>query len=350
MKTFVRHAVMLLAATAMCQAGIARAESFNWLSGDLKAVDLQPSGVSCDLASCNEPSCVDETCYTAMGCDGYPSRGIVGFAGLDSFKGISDGSFQSNFGVLGGVNAAIPVPGLSDYGIGWQLGLSYGVYDFDGWGSSTVNRVSSQQQTFVTTGFYRKADNGQQLSFGIVYDWMFNDNWGVYGVNPTLGQWRGQIEYALSGSNAIGVWGCVGDLYSQQLSAGQVVVRNAGVNQANLFWHHKFATGADSWLWIGVPERYSLTGVGSLGDWMVGANVQVPLSDRLALYANGSYFHPTASAGPDAAMTSGYDVSMGVMWYFGRHADSQSINGACWLPYMPMGNNSNFLVDQNSTF
>ena len=26
----------------------------------------------------------------------------------------------------------MPVPGLSDYGIGWQLGMTYGVYDFDG--------------------------------------------------------------------------------------------------------------------------------------------------------------------------------------------------------------------------
>ena len=29
---------------------------------------------------------------------------------------------------------------------------------------------------------------------------------------------------------------------------------------------------------------------------------------------------------------------MGVVWYFGRHAGSQSINGACWLPYMPVAN------------
>ena len=38
---------------------------------------------------------------------------------------------------------------------------------------------------------------------------------------------------------------------------------------------------------------------------------------------------------------------MGVVWYFGRNAVSHSINGKCWTPYMPMANNSNFLVDEN---
>ena len=79
---------------------------------------------------------------------------------------------------------------------------------------------------------------------------------------------------------------------------------------------------------------------------MVGANVQVPLSDRLALYANGSYFRPSSAAGQAASAESGYDVSMGIAWYLGRHAVSHSINGACWLPYMPVANNSTFLVDQ----
>jgi len=32
-----------------------------------------------------------------------------------------------------------------------------------------------------------------------------------------------------------------------------------------------------------------------------------------------------------------------------RSAVSHSINGACWLPYMPVANNSTFLVDQKTT-
>ena len=116
----------------------------------------------------------------------------------------------------------------------------------------------------------------------------------------------------------------------------------------NLFWHHKFDQGADSWLFIGLPERERLDGDGSLYDWTIGANFQVPLNDTLALYANGAYIHPSAAAGVLASTDSGYNVGLGIVWYFGQHARSGSINGACGLPYMPVANNTNFLVDQNA--
>jgi hypothetical protein len=362
MRNFARYSAMALTVIAACQAGLALAEDFYWAS-DTKAASsagaetaAMPTQSTC--AACGQacglggacPSCGDPG--AALGCDACPGRGIVAFAGLDSFKGISDSFLPSNFGALAGLNAAVPVPGLSDYGIGWQLGMSYGVYDFDG-RLSFKTPDQSQEQVFVTTGFFHKAEGDRRLSFGLVYDWMINNNWGILGTGPTLGQWRGQIEYALSGSNALGVWGCLRDRGSNQIADsvlfGPVDARTRAINQVNLFWHHKFDAGADSYLWVGIPDRGRLNDDGSLGDWTIGANVQVPLSDSLALYANGSYFRPSGSAGPIAAIEAGYDVSMGVVWYFGRHAVSHSINGACWLPYMPMANNSNFLVDQSLT-
>ncbi len=358
MKTFVRRAAMLLACAALCQTGTALAEDIHYvfagnqnqaitLVGDQKAAD--PCAPYCEESCCEDPCGGFGGGCCTLGCDGGFSRGVVAFAGLDSFKGISDGSYESNFGAVAGVNSALLLP--TDYNIGWQLGMSYGVYDLDGWGEHSVNNSStSQQQIFVTTGFFHKANEGRRLSYGIVYDWMINDHWGVYGNNPTLGQWRGQIEYALTECNSVGVWGTVSDRYYRRAVRDQDTLRNAAVNQANLFWHHKFCSGADSWVYFGVPERYALTHDGSLGSWMVGANLQVPLSDRLALYANGSYFRPCASAGGDAAMAQGYDVSMGVAWYFGGRAVSHALNGDCGLPYMSLGNNSNFLVDQMVSF
>jgi hypothetical protein len=357
MKTFVQGAVMLLAAAAICQACTVFAEDIHFVSdtgrsvtlvGDQKTVDQTAS--SCCEAGCCEQSC-GSCCCNDLGCDECPSRGIVGFAGLDAFKGISDGSYPSNFGAVTGLNAATPIPGMKDYGLGWQLGLSYGIYDFDGRGQQGDTQAQSQTQIFVTTGFYRKAKEDQRLSFGLVYDWMINNNWGVFATTPTLGQWRGQVEYALSGCNAVGMWGCVRDLGSRQyITRQQTLIETRAISQVNLFWHHKFNTGADSWLWLGLPENTQLSGLGSLGAWMAGATLQAPLSDRLALYANGSYFRPNTGAGVMASVQSGFDVSMGVAWYFGRNAVSHSINGACWLPYMPVGNNSTFLVDQHPAY
>ena len=363
MKTFVRHAVALVAITVVCQSSFTLADDYYWvdsgnrkatLVGDEKVADQGQSYTGCGQASCcPEPTCgsrCGSCCGLDLGCDECPRRGIVGFFGMDSFKGISDGFSNSNFGAVAGLNSAIGAFGLADYGIGWQLGMSAGAYDWTG--GAAVNPAESQRQIFVTTGFFRKAAGDQQLSFGLVYDWMFNDNWGWLGTNPTLGQWRGQVEWAVSGCNAFGVYGALRDRYSVQNStAGQLrySVRNQSLTQVNLFWHHKFDSGADSWLWIGAPEKISLQSPGSLGDLIVGANLQVPIGNRLALYGNAQYMHPSASASLVAAAEEGWNIGAGIVWYFGGHARSKRINGKCWLPYMPVANNSTFLVDQGLT-
>ena len=258
--------------------------------------------------------------------------------------------YQSNFGEVTAVNAGALLPGLDQYGLGWQTGLSYGIYDFDGRSSTYHDLANSQQQVFITTGFFRKARCDQRLSFGLVYDWMVDDQWGEYGAHPTLGQWRGQIEYAFSDCNSLGLWGCRRDLNAQQTfveSGVRVPVMNRAISQLNLFWRHKFCSGADSSLWIGIPDHGRLNGNGSVLDWMVGASVQAPLSERLCAYANGAYFHPSAAAGDDGAMESGYNVGMGVVWYFGGGACTHGLHGRPADAYMPLANNSNFLVEQN---
>jgi hypothetical protein len=358
MKTFVRHTVTLLAITVACQAGLALAEDYYWVSGGDQGKAptanqkvAQPAQANACPSVCgNEQVC--DPCGSCLQCAEEPSFGIVGAVGLDSFKGIADKGY-GNFGEVTSLNMGTLLPGAEDYGFGWQNSISLGVYDFDGRVDNGGDAKSCQTQLFVTTGFYRKGQGDQRVSFGLVYDWMFNSNWGYDGRSPTVGQWRGQVEYAVNDSNGFGLWGAQRDL-------GSVIVNerytyyNRAITQVNLFWHHKYAcSAADSWLWFGIPDHgriYQGTTAGaggSLLDWTVGAAFQVPLSDRLALYANGSYGHPSASAGHYAAIDSAYDVSMGIAWYFGGHAKSCSLFGKGFIPYMPVANNSNFLVEQH---
>jgi hypothetical protein len=218
MKMFVRHAVTLLAITVACQAGLALAEDYYPVGGSdqstpanaEKATTLGQSACSsCCPTECGCDQC--DGCCCRLGCDdNCDNIGIVGWVGLDAFNGISDATGPSNFGEVQGINIGAPLFGLRDYGLGWQCGISYGIYDFDG--RATLDDIpgqsaaQTQQQTFVTTGFFRKAHGDQRLSFGLVYDWMYNTQWGVFGVDPTLGQWRGQVEYSLSGCNSLGIW------------------------------------------------------------------------------------------------------------------------------------------------
>jgi hypothetical protein len=277
--------------------------------------------------------------------------------GFDSFKGISDSPGVSNFGAVTGFNGAWLLPGeAGDRGLGLQLGMTYGVYDWDGRVAPTyggypvvVSEAKAQQQTFVTVGFFRKADECHPLSFGVVYDWMFNDGWGVFATSPTLGQWRGQAEWAFSDQNGVGVYGCVRDLPSTSALVGPtfpVAVTTRGVSQVNLFWHHKFDYPAESWLWVGCPQNDRLNGDASLYAWIIGAAMQCPITDNLALYGNAEYAHPSAAAGAIASAESAWNVSAGVLWYFGGGAHTHALNGEKWMPYMPVANNSTFLVDQ----
>jgi hypothetical protein len=362
MKTFVRHAVTLLVVTVACQAGLALGEDYYWVSGGdqatapagtekAAAAPAQANGPACPAACCPEQTC--DPCCGSLPCAEDPTVGLVGAVGLDAFKGIGDKGY-SNFGEVTSLNMGWVIPGAEDFGLGWQTGISYGVYDFDGRITFDDERSAAcQSQLFVTTGFYRKAKCGQRVSFGMVYDWMFNDNWGYWGRSPTLGQCRAQVEYAVNESNGIGLWGAQRDLGSVQTD-GRYTYYNRAISQVNLFWHHKFAcTAADTWVWFGVPDHgriYQGTSAGSGGsllDWTVGFAAQVPLSDRVALYANGSYAHPSASAGYYASIDQAYDVGIGIAWYFGGHARSCSLSGKGFIPYMPVANNSNFLVEQH---
>jgi hypothetical protein len=288
-------------------------------------------------------NCSCDPCLTsAAGADERSGPGFTLFSATDTFRGPPEGSFQSNFGAVNGLNAAVPV--IKPWGIGWQLGASYGLYDFSGRSSTPAHASGAQQQIFVTTGFFRRASPGQHASFGLVYDWMINDNYGQYGLSPTLSQWRGQFEWAINDRNSLGIWATVHDrsYIGDRLDNHN---RLRAINQINVFWHHKYDLGADSWLYAGVPDSKRLVGTGLVGAVILGMSAQVPLTDCLSLYTNAMYMKANAHPGPIASTQDAYNVAVGVAWYPGRNARTRTVNGARWLPYVPLGNNGNFLVD-----
>ena len=284
MRILIGRMWMVLVIAAACQTRLSAAEEgFLWVSGDGNSATLvsdeKPAAPKAPCTSCGEAGC--DSCNSCdpcayLGCEGCPRAGIVGIFGMDSFKGISDGSYQSNFGALAGVNAAVPLLGLGDHGFGWQLGMTYGVYDLDGRSTDLTNRSETQQQTFVTTGFFRKGDerSAAELRLGLRLD-----------AQRQLGRLRHvahlrtvarpsriraerlqrRRRVRLRPRSAV-------SSRPSPLEAGPTSASGPS-SQVNVFWHHKFCSGADSWLWVGAPEQQRLNGDGSLGDWIVGANV-----------------------------------------------------------------------------
>jgi hypothetical protein len=325
-------------------------------------VEAPVDGGQCDNCGQCACECPPQRCWNPPFADPCPEWGLYGFSAIDSFRGLADGTFQNNNGVVTGVNLASAVPWFDRYGIGWQAGGSFAGYDFSGRTSNPPNN-SAQTQGFATLGFFRRADADCPISVGFVYDAMINHNFGVWAQSPFLSQFRGQVAYALSASNEIGVWGTIRDHGSTQTTGG-VPVSYRAYDQGNLFWHHKYACGgADSWLYVGMPQRNRLGqndaapggGTGSLGSFIVGGNVIVPITNYCSLYSNAMYMKPSARAGVnfagvDAASQEFWNISFGIAFYPGASARSSTVAGRKWMPYMPVANNGSFMVDTNNTF
>ena len=306
--------------------------------------------------------------------DKCPRFGSYITLGVDSWRGVTNGTSPNNNGVVTSANGAIPLPWFSEYGFGAQFGGSYGVYNVDGKAiSSAAVPTAATQQVFLTTGIFRRADCDVPIAVGFVHDWMLSTNLGTFGNSPTLGQWRSQVGYAITAWDEVGIWGSWRERGDSKfvpiVNAGQPGVQTySAIDQLDLFWHHKFGQwGGDGTIYFGLPDQHRLNQVptnyspagsgGSLGSFIVGTNWLVPISDRLSMYANGMYMKPSAHAGSSlgpggtafASAQDFWNISFGFVFYPDHAARSSTVAGRKWMPYLPVANNSSFMIDPNVT-
>jgi hypothetical protein len=321
---------------------------------------IDPGAPPCDGTSA--APCNSDGRWASPYADHDPIFGLYAFSEVAAWRGIPTGSFPSNNGIVEGINAAAPLPFLGQYGFGAQLGGSYGAYNFSGHSAVTSSNEVTQQ-AFLTGGFYRRADCDRRLSGGIVYDVMWNDNFGAYNAAPTLTQFRAQLGYAIGYWNEIGFWGTHRDMGSTNAVtipplALQQPAYFRGISQINIYWHHKWGVGgADTTLYFGVPDRIRLTDpnfrniTGNLGNYILGATMNVPINNCLALYGNGTYMRPTTPLvdGSFGAIAGSWNVAFGIQYYPGKGARSSTVAGRSAMPYMPVANNGSFLTNTNRT-
>jgi hypothetical protein len=337
------------------------------------APDCGGCGACDQCTSCNECNDGLRGCFRGLfqrSCD-RPcitcSPRIAGFvfSAVDSFRGISTGTYPSNDGVVNGFNLGGAL--IEDYGIGWQAGLSYGVYNFSGRSSPGSQLNEATQQTFLTLGLFRRADADHLFSWGVVHDWMISDNFGVFGNSPTLAQFRGQAAWALSAWNQVGVWATIEDRYvTRGTGALGTPLAYQAIDQGNVFWDHQYGSfGATSRFSFGVPlnKRLDQTANGfpvggygnTLGSFILSSSWTAPITTRMSLYANAMYMKPSAHEGVNfgsgaiATAQEFWNVSMGLAFSPGGNLRSKTIAGRAWMPYLPVANNSSFLVDTTKT-
>lgn len=272
-----------------------------------------------------------------------PFGGEVGL-GYDYFRSIPDGDWEGNTGALVSANLAAPFLCLDKSDVGIQVGGSYGIYDWSGRGSSPSDlQLQSQQQSFLTIALYNKTFSNHGVNAGIGFDWMWNKNFGVFALQNNMAQFRYQIGYLLCTGDEWGIWGA-SDLYTSTRISEGIPVEARAISQVNLYWEHTFVNCARTKLWGGAPTKKSLSyPSGRAGQFILGGSFHAPLASRLSIDGHASYMKGHSAVGAFKQRNYAANICIELKWAFGNGSSATT-------PYMPIGNNSNFIADTNLTF
>jgi hypothetical protein len=252
----------------------------------------------------------------------------------DYYRGIPDGSWNGNTGGIIGLNSAIAV----FEGVKFQLGGSYGVFNWDGRGNVVFsNPKKAEQVGLLTVGL---SSSYCEWNAGIVYDRLFTNHYSIYALNPSVDQFRFRTGYVFC-SEEVGFWGTIRLTKSHHRALG-VPVNFKAINQINLFWKHEFENCSYAMVWIGMPYGSSLRFPhGKAGNGIFGFSFRAPLMQHLFLDGIGSYMFARHSHGVRQSRNYGSNISIGITYIF----EDGCCN--CEEPYMEAANHSNFFVESN---
>jgi hypothetical protein len=98
-------------------------------------------------------------------------------------------------------------------------------------------------------------------------------------------------------------------------------------------------------VWAGVPYGKSLMFSGKrAGTFIVGGSFYAPLTTYLSVEGRGMYMGPQKNEGSPHFQSYGANICIGLSYAFGYDGDG-CCERAQARPYLPLANNSNFLVD-----
>lgn len=345
MKCFLGSA--LLGAALLGWTGAADAE----LSEELAAADQMDISVSPDRVDTSVSDDIGADCVDCC-CGSWLDSTYVWLA-ADTYKGLGErltningglGALTGSFGGVAGFNTSM---GLGDSRIRAQFGGSYGLYDPRGRIGLTPAQNNAEEQLYVTAGVYKRGDMVDccdPISWGVVYDQFWTDNWGINAQanEIDLGQIRGTFGYALNQCTEVGAWGSfdVDDDLAAVTVAGAPGVRRTvrAMDQFNLYVKQAFEFGGQVTAYAGIIDN------ADVGDWQFGVLASTPLSCNWSLFGNVNYVSPSARSGAPGSGEEQFDVSVGLAYYFGGNASNASVTGNANVPLFPVANNATFHV------
>lgn len=257
------------------------------------------------------------------------------FGGVQGFTGPLTRGEGGSFGFHEGVNWANSLPCFSPDFLTAQVGAMATQSNFAG--SSITDQ--DRRQFFVTAGAFRRADWG--LQGGMVVDFL-HDEWFYEPVNLT--QIRGELSWVFNCDHELGFWftqGLTNTTATSEIRTSQTTFTTVteGWHPTDLyafFYRHQFDDcNTSGRIFAGFTDN---------ADGLVGADFQMPLSERWALRSEFTYLVPTEGKSFGGNAEEGWNVGISLVWYPGcRTARNHDYN----RPLFNVANNGSFMVDRD---
>jgi hypothetical protein len=254
------------------------------------------------------------------------------FAGIDGSKTPQDLGINANFGGRVAVNWGLPL--WRELGLGAQIGTAVNYARTAVSVLEEVGGPGDRTSVFTTVALFERLACG--LKGGIGYDFLDED----YYNHIDVGQWRCVLGYDLGPRDELGVWATKGDR-GHEAFFDHLDLHLRPVTEGNLYYRHTWPGGVRTGFWLGVAEEHGrfvlvFPGRPNIHHPVVfGADLHVPLSERLALFGEANFITPND--------TGTVDATLGVAYFFGPHGGTAS--RPCFAPLLPVANNATFTLD-----
>ncbi|HEY7475170.1 MAG TPA: DUF6666 family protein [Vicinamibacterales bacterium] len=254
------------------------------------------------------------------------------FVGPDGSKQPQDLGINANMGIRFSGNIGFPL--LERAGIGAQIGAALNLSDAAVHVLDQVEGTSRRTQTYLTLGVFQRAS--EKWNWAVAYDVLVQQYYDDF----KLAQWRGQLGYAVTPRNEVGLWVAKSAKGDDGLMA-DTPVRLDPISQINGYTRITWTNLAQTAVWVGMASHHNnvvwVFPDNSKDDHVLvyGADLYVPLNERFGLQGAANFLTPTA--------TGTVDAYLGVVFYPGRGA-FRAVRNA-FAPLQTVANNPSFSVN-----
>jgi hypothetical protein len=253
-------------------------------------------------------------------------------AGALSMRNPLDFEDAGNFGAQFALNWASARPLFC--GLNVQAGARATQLDFNGTAANGFETEDARTQVFWTAGAFFRAPAGcDGWSAGVVYDSLIEDYYRQY----ELSQLRAELSYSFGGLFDLGFRGAFAlnedDFDFLKLDEELSIEGKAtATSYYTMFLRTNFDQGAQATIFGGVTEWEEA---------IVGATMESPLTESLAIKGGATYIIPTERGLGNLRDEETWNVSAGVVWYLGGGARANACGET--RPLFDVADNGTFL-------